>query len=81
MRSLVKNVRVETETSKSSISIDWYAFAIKIKQGNFDTWLTARRIPREISHHCSFFINEGGTPHLIGCLQLLPVATVVNIYS
>ena len=60
-------VKVEIETNKSSKSIDPYACAIKIKQKIFDTWLTVGPIPREISRHCYFFLNEGGniTGHLI----------------
>ena len=59
--------KVEKETSKSSKSIDPYACAIKTKHKCFNTWLTVRHIPREISRHCSFFLKKGGniTGHLI----------------
>ena len=58
-------VKVEIKTNKSSKSID--PCAIKIKHKFFDTWLTVGHIPREISHHCCFFLKEGGniTAHLI----------------
>ena len=36
-----------------------YACAIKIKNRFFDNWITVGHIPREISHHCYFFMKEG----------------------
>ena len=73
-------LKVEIETNKSSKSIDPYACAIKIKHQFFDTWLTVRHIPREISRHCYFFIEEGGniTEHLIFTIyKVFPVPLVV----
>ena len=53
-------LKVKRETNKLSKSIDPYACAIKTKHQFFDTWLTVGQIPREISHHCYFFMEEGG---------------------
>ena len=55
-----RKLKVERETNNSSKSIDSYAYAIKIKHQFFDTWLTVQHIPREISCHCYFFMEEGG---------------------
>ena len=65
-------LKVERDTNKSSKSIDPYASAIKIKHQFFDTWLTVGHIPRELSRHCYFFMEEGGniTEHLISKICL-----------
>ena len=61
------NRLVETETNKSSKSIDPYVCSIKIKHKFFDTWLAVGHLPRQISCHCYIFLKEGGniTGHLI----------------
>ena len=46
--------------NRSLKSIDPYACAIKIKHQFSDTWLTVGHIPREISSHCYFSMEEGG---------------------
>ena len=60
-------MKVERETNKLSKSIDPYTCAIKIKHQFFKTWLTVEHIPREISCHFYFFMEESGniTGHLI----------------
>ena len=68
-------LKVERETNKSSKSIDPYSCAIKIKHQFFDTWLTMRHIPREIWHHCYFFMEEDGniTGHIAITYKVFPV--------
>ena len=61
-----QRVKIEKDTSATSKSIDPYARAIKIKNRFFDNWITVGHIPREISHHCYFFMKEGG--EISGCL-------------
>ena len=49
------------ETKKSSLEVNPHACAIKIKNCFFNTLITVRHIPREISRHVHFFIKtEGG---------------------
>ena len=56
-----EKVTVKMETKKSSLEIDPYACAIKIKNCFFDSLITVGHIPREISPHVLFFIRtEGG---------------------
>ena len=56
-----EKVTVEMETKKSSLEVDPYACAIKIKNRFFDSLITVGHIPREISRHVHFFIKaEGG---------------------
>ena len=56
-----EKVTVEMETKKSSLEVDPYACAIKIKNRFFDSLITVGHIPREISWHVHFFIKtEGG---------------------
>ena len=55
-----ENVTVVMET-KSSLEVNPYACAIKIKNRFFDSLITVGHIPREISRHVHFFIKtEGG---------------------
>ena len=52
---------VKMETKKSSLKVDPYACAIKVKNRFFDSLITVGHIPREISWHLHFFIKiEGG---------------------
>ena len=44
-----EKVRVKMETKKSSLEVDPYACAIKIKNRFFDSLITIRHISREIS--------------------------------
>ena len=53
-------MKVERETIESSKSIDPYACAIKIKHQVFDIWLTLIFIPRKLSRHYYFFMQESG---------------------
>ena len=56
-----EKVTIEMETKKSSLEVDPYACAIKIKNRFFDSLITVGHIPREISRHVHFFIKaEGG---------------------
>ena len=56
-----EKVTVDMETKKSSLEVDPYACAIKIKNPFFDSLITVGHIPREISRHVQFFIKtEGG---------------------
>ena len=48
-------LKVERETNNQS---NLYACAIKIKHQFFETWLTMRHIPREISRHCCFIYGR-----------------------
>ena len=69
---------MKREKRESSKSIDPYACAIKIKHQFFDTCLTVRHIPRDISCHCYFFIEEDGniTRHLISTTyKVSPIPT------
>ena len=54
-----QEVKVQVETNKSSKESDPYACAIKVKNNFFDNWMTVGHIPREISRHCFYFIQEG----------------------
>ena len=56
-----QKVKVQVETNKFSKESDPYACAIKVKNNFFDNWMTVGHIPREISHHCFYFIQEGGS--------------------
>ena len=56
-----QKVKVQVETNKSSKESDPYACAIKVKNNVFDNWMTVGQIPREISRHCFYFIQEGGS--------------------
>ena len=56
-----QKVKVQVETNKSSKESDPYACAIKVKNNFFDNWMTVGHIPREISRHCFYFIQEGGS--------------------
>ena len=56
-----QKVKVQVETNKSSKESDPYAYAIKVKNNFFDNWMTVGHIPREISRHCFYFIQEGGS--------------------
>ena len=49
-----------TETDKSTLDVDPYSCAIKIKHRYFDAYLAAGYVPREISRHCFYYIKEGG---------------------
>ena len=51
----------QVETIKSSKESDPYACAIKVKNNFFDNWMTVGHIPREISRHCFYFIQKGGS--------------------
>ena len=56
-----EKVTIEMETKKSSLEVDPYACAIKIKNRFFDSLITVGHMPREISRHVHFFIKaEGG---------------------
>ena len=56
-----EKVTVEMETKKSSLEVDPYAYAIKIKNRFFDSLITVWHIPCEILRHVHFFIKtEGG---------------------
>ena len=56
-----EKVTIEMETKKSSLEVDPYVCAIKIKNRFFDSLITVGYIPREISRHVHFFIKpEGG---------------------
>ena len=55
-----EKVTVEMETKKSSLEVDPYACAIKIKNRFFDSLITVGHIPREISQHVHFFIKTVG---------------------
>ena len=65
-----EKVTIEMETKKSSLGVDPYACAIKIKNRFFDSLITVGHIPREISRHVHFFIKaEGG--QVIGHIKSL----------
>ena len=55
-----EKVTIEMETKKSSLEVDPYACAIKIKNRFFDSLITVGHIPREISHVHFFIKAEGG---------------------
>ena len=56
-----EKVTVKMGTKKSSLEVDSYACAIKIKTRSFNSLITVEHIPREISRHVHFFIKtEGG---------------------
>ena len=56
-----QKVKVQVKTNKSSKESDPYARAIKVKNNFLDNWMTVEHIPREISRHCFYFIQEGGS--------------------
>ena len=56
-----EKVTVEMETKKSSLEVDPYACAIKIKNRFFDSLITVGHIPCEISRHVHFFIKTEGS--------------------
>ena len=56
-----EKVTVEMETKNFSLEVNPHACAIKIKNHFFNSLITVRHIPREISRHVHFFIKtEGG---------------------
>ena len=56
-----EKVTVEMETKKSSLEVNPHVCAIKIKNRFFNSLITVRHIPHEISRHVHFFIKtEGG---------------------
>ena len=55
-----QRVKVEKEMNAKSKSIDPYACAIKTKNPFFVNWITVGHIPREISRHCYYFMEEEG---------------------
>ena len=52
-----QKVTVEMEIKKSSLEVDPYTCAIKIKNRFFDSLITVGHISREISRHAHFFIK------------------------
>ena len=52
-----EKVIVEMETKKSSLEVDPYACAIKTKNRFFDSLITVRHTPCEISRHVHLFIK------------------------
>ena len=53
-----EKVKIEIETTHSSIAIDPYACAVKSKEKYFDGWKTVGHVPREISRYIYFFIKK-----------------------
>ena len=53
-----EKVKIEIETTHSSIAIDPYACAVKSKEKYFDGWKTVGHVPREISRYICFFIKK-----------------------
>ena len=53
-----KRVNTEIETNQSSIAIDPYSCAVKVKEKYFDGWKTVGQVPREISRYIYFFIKK-----------------------
>ena len=58
------------ETKKSSLEVDSYVCAIKIKNHFFDSLITVGHIPHELSRHVLFFIRTKGGK-LIGHVKSL----------
>ena len=56
-----EKVTVEMETKKSSLEVDPYACAIKVKNRFFDSIITVGHMPCEISRHVHFFIKTEGS--------------------
>ena len=52
-----EKVTVEMGIKKSSLEVDPYTCAIKIKNRFFDSLITVGHISREISQHVHFFIE------------------------
>ena len=58
---LGENVVIALETSQSSLEVDPYACAVRIKNRFYEHHITVGHLPREISRHVHFFIKtEGG---------------------
>ena len=55
-----EKVTVKVETKKSSLEVDPYACAIKIKNRFFNSLITVGYIPRETPHVHFFIKTEGG---------------------
>ena len=65
-----EKVTVEIETKKSSLEVDPYSCAIKIKNRFFDSLITVGQIPHEISWHVHFF-TETERGKIIGHVKSL----------
>ena len=55
-----EKVKIKIEANQSSIAIDPYVCAVKVKEKYFDEWKTVSRVPREISRNIYFHKKENG---------------------
>ena len=53
-----EKVKIKIEANQSSIALNPYVCAVKVKEKYFDEWKTVSRVPREISRNIYFHKKE-----------------------